>query len=197
MPPGTTVTDDVIRVTAHMLTGSVPLHNVFYYKCDFSAPQTDDDVMQAAALQVDTMFAHIVAKLSQYIYFIDIAGFNVTQDRPMVSRGWPTLTVGGDVASQVMANGVCGLILADTGYSRSRPKKFISGFTEANISGNSLASGTIVDLGDFMVDWLNDVVVSATNTLHTGTWSKKYAMWRPIVSCLVKSAIAYQRRRKP
>lgn len=197
MAPGTTNNLDVVRGTAVLDSGGTLIENVFYWKCDFSAAQTDNDVMTSMASAIDAAYANVDQYMSQYFEFIEIQGFNITQGRPMGVNGWPTCTIGGDVSSQVMANGLCGLVVADTGYSRSRPKKFISGFTEAHAAGNAWDSTIQTALGQFLLDWLVEVTISSGNRLVSGTWSSKYEVFRPILSAIVKAAVAYQRRRKP
>jgi len=197
MPPGTTVTGDVIKTAANMTEGGKVFSNIFFHKCLFEASQTDDTVVDAMAEFCEDFFSLMPPLQSTNLLYRDIAVYNVTQDRPMGTVDWPGLTAGEVTSTQVVPNGIAGLITADTGYSKSRPKKYLPGFTESNLEGNSIGSGLITALGTALGFWLADISLSSGNSLYSGTWSKTFATFRPLLSGIVRSYVAYQRRRKP
>lgn len=197
MTVGYTENADVIRATANCVQYSQTINNIYFYKCIFTDTQTDHDVMSALATQIDDIYAEINSRLSTQFSYMDIHFFNITQNRPMGTLDWPSMTSGSYASSEALPNGVTGLVLADTGYNRSRPKKYFSGFCEVDCTGNVLSATVTSQLLSLITQLLEAVEVSTGNTLTPGTWSKKYNTFRALVSAVVSSYVAYQRRRKP
>lgn len=197
MPVGTTDNLDVIRATARLLVqGSVLMENVFYYQLQSAASYPDSTVTAGISAKLVTMYGRIDDDMSEGADFYDILMFNVTQNRPMINGSWGALAEGFET-SEIAPNGVAALITANTGYSRSRPKKYFGGFTEANLYGNAWSGDILAHLGYVLTDWLAYIVVSGSDILVSGTWSEKYSSFRPLISAIVRSAVAYMRKRKP
>lgn len=197
MPVGTTDDQDVIRVTCRQLVqGSVLFENVFYYRLDSSSSYLDSTLVTSISSKLVNLYGRFDEDVSEGLDYYDILFFNITQDRPMINGSWGSLVEGGET-SEIAPNGVAALITGNTGYSRSRPKKYFGGLTEANLYGNVWSGDILTHLASAMADWLAYIVVSGQDRLTSGTWSEKYQVFRPLITAVVRSAVAYMRKRKP
>lgn len=196
MPVGICNDGDAIRIQAKAQLAGTEVDGIFYYICQFSADQSDADVMDALATQIDSMYGRVDQLMADDMVFSDIHFYNLTQERPLGTLDWPTMTAGAVTGSTPLPFGCAALVTADTGYKKSRPKKFLGGFTEQDVAANTWSETLTIAMANFAADWLNDVLVAVGNTLVPGTWSKIYEAFRPLVSTVIRDKVAYQRGRK-
>jgi len=187
--------DDVCRVTAEMnssLEGDVM--NVFWVK-QASSYAYDQDFMEDAALALDTAFDHVVPYMPDTFDFIQVSGYNLTQDIPLPTVSWPTQTSGEvDVAHPLPAP--CSLLaLMRTGQPRSVGRKYFAPFTEDNqvdATWTSAIPASCLNLLDVLLTpWS-----SGAGNAKIGVWSEKLLTWLPIIETVASNIVSYQRRRR-
>jgi hypothetical protein len=171
------------------------VQNVWYFQMTELGPEDDVDVEDALAAWLDNVYSNVVVDQAASFKYDRIDFYNVTQDRPMVSRDWPTLTAGTG-AGLADALQLAGQVNFRTGVKRSLGKKYIGGYTDASISGGGyLNPAPIANMEAFGADACANVGpgnsiwraghVKASNGAFV-TWVDAYAM----------AIVATQRRRK-
>lgn len=197
MPVGTCLNNDVFRVTARMMVqGTVLFENVFYWRLETDTSFSDVDVASFISTRVRALYTYVQSDLSEGCDFYDILIFNITQNRPIPGGTWSTMTEGGNT-SEIAPNGVAALIIANTGENRSRPKKYLGGLTEQNLFGNAWTGTLLTHLASLATLWQSFYDVGSGNGFNPGTWSEKYSAFRPLWGVIVRTAVAYMRKRKP
>jgi len=187
---------DVIRVTAvmnHDLEGTV--QNVWWIK-QLTSTCPDSTFMATMQARLTQSYGYIDEYMPDTLSFDEVRGFNVTQDVPLATVSWSGLTTGGvDVASPLPSVLSC-LAFGRTGQNRVILKKYFGPFTEDNQTDcewtSAILTGVANLMGSMLADWLSGPVGTAT----AGVYSKGQLTWFDIAETVVRSVIAYQRRRK-
>ena len=95
---GSIAVGDVIRLTARMLIDGVhDVVSVYHHKALSTNVGTDDDFMVGAALFLDTAHSLLNPGLTTRLTYVNIEGINVTANRLLPSKDWPTLIGGVEV----------------------------------------------------------------------------------------------------
>ena len=187
---------DIVRVTAKLDMSTDDIINVYHLKHAGSG-----DVTQAAFLAVvdnwlDTAYGIFDQYLSNAVDFVSIDCFNVTQDEPIGSVSWPTMTSGGDSTADAYAKQVAPLVRFPTATARSQGRKFLGGFTEAQIGGGGTLSATLQSaLASFGAQILAGFTASGEDFIP-GNWNQVLGRFAPWLSAVVNIVAATQRRRR-
>jgi len=191
-----TAVNDVISATARMQApGGQSVQNVWYFKCANGAPSDVNTMLDIAGF-LDAQYTLLYPELSNQFDFLDIIGYNITQNRPLPNVGWPTLTTGVSVLTP-LPPGLAGLGTVRTALPRTRGRKFFAGLTEQALDtdGNLTAAVALI---------LANVMGIYLQTLIGGTSG---STWVPVIYSAVNGALnalevtgetnpSYQRRRR-
>lgn len=192
----TVQSDDYVRATARMSFGlAASVQNVFAFKLIGSA-LGDTVAMQDLAEELDDWYTCINPQIVDNQTYVDIDGFNLTQDSPLPETSWPSKTVGGS-ASDPTPSGAAALVTFRTNFSRRRGRKFLGVMGEGNIGANGQWNTTLMtNLATFGAQLLDPFVgqVSGETWLPV-IWSVLKAGMLP-TEAVVSAIPAYQRRRR-
>jgi hypothetical protein len=188
--------NDILKVTARMnSTAGGAVENVFTFKWTGLFSADDSAVMDHVADYLETFYSHLVSHQTNTLTYQDIEAFNHTQDRPVASHNWPTLTAGSSSGGyQPLA--VSALTFFRTGLSRILGRKFWGGLINSALNSAVLDSGLITDLALLVIDVLtpNGSLIDG-GTLTSGVLDKG-GVFREFTDGTVSTIPAYQRRRK-
>lgn len=192
----TVAVGDILRVTAAMTVSGNDLQNVYHFKAAGTGTSTDEDVVDAVALELDTAYTYIEDALSSGVIFETIDVYNVTQMDIVGSVDWPTLTVGGGGIAESTAFQLAAVVRFLTATAKSQGRKFIGLLIKDNI-GDAGRMDALLEtvLGLFaatlLTGWLSDDLVFAP-----GNWNPtlvRFAYW---TEAIVNEYLGTQRRRK-
>lgn len=186
---------DVLRVTANMTLGrGQDCENVYYFRQEGLGAATDTQAIADVGQFLDDLYGFFVGDLGSGVTFVDIAYFNVTQQRPMVSGLWPTQTVGGSGAQGLPA-GAAALVGLPTGVLRIRGRKYFGGFTEAGNDGDVLSSGVQGHLVSAAATLLGSFLGASLHAYLPGVVASNGDFWA-FSEAVISGLWAYQRRRR-
>lgn len=190
------VQNDVFRVTTRLnVVDAGDFCNVWYWRKTDIAPQSDASVMTDLSEILDEMYTTIQSHISDQATFEDINVFNVTQDRPLGTTTWPSLTFGG-MSGDLLPAQTAAFVRGLSGYSRNWARKFLGPFAEnQNSSVGKVSTGLHSALVVFAYTWLNWIYTSA------GTWEPvvyhvKIHDYRKIIETALTFIWATIRRRR-
>lgn len=189
--------NDKITVTAHLQTGvGNTINNVFTFRYEGIGTQADEASMQDLALKLEDFYSALNSHIVDNVAYVDISGFNVTQDRPMPTVNWPTLTAGGST-SDPLPDGVSGLMLLRTGIKRVLGRKFIGGLAEGDNTAGVWESTLVAALAAAGAELIGSFLGGQTGALWLpGVIDKLGAFWS-FIETFASNNPAYQRRRRP
>ena len=196
----TVATNDVIKITAVLLGPDLQeFNNVFHYQYREGTGVDDATYMAALAQKLDAMYTIINDRVADDVAYDQIRFYNVTQDYPMGTVGWPTLTNGIDLA-EPLPSGNAALVTAYTAVKRTYGRKFLPGWTEAMSEGDTWTAAAFADLQAFAGEWFLSVAHPGGGNSYAGVWKVPLvdpAYFVDFVSMNAREIVAYQRRRKP
>lgn len=189
--------NDVLRVAArfkHPTFGD--LVNVYHFRMTGVAGVDDSEAISDVATLVDDMHGEMVAYTHSTYAAYDINVFNVTQDRPLGSVAWPTVS-GGAAGGEVMPSQVAAYVQGNTGFSRSWARKFLGGMAETyNVNGR-VGSTLLTALTSYAAKWIAAVPPSTPyTTWEAVVYSSKVAQWRKITEAVIRDVWSTIRRRR-
>lgn len=187
---------DIIRVTARMQFNlSDEMQNVFYIECQGGTSKDDTDVTAELADWIDDAYSVVAPAMANNITFSQIDFYEVTQDRPLISELWPTVTVGGN-AGDALPTQMAAQVNFTTGIKRALGKKYIAGMVESNSEdGGTLTSSLITLLGGWAGFVLTHPILVDMELAagHVSSVDNNFVEW---LNYQVKPLYATQRRRK-
>lgn len=189
--------NDILRVAARL---NVPVVgdfvNVFHYRqTDIGLP-SEATVLADFAEIMEALYSTVVAGISAEAEFVDINVFNITQDRPMGSIAWPTLTAGGAAGDMLPAQAAA-FVRATTGFSRNWAKKFIGPCSEGSSTPQGFVAAALVALLEaFAAEWITTATPTPTNTYESVVYHRSADTWRVLTSGIVTNVWATIRRRR-
>lgn len=186
-----------LRITAVMNhSDQAIVENVFHVLCTTTPTGDDTDVMTDMAAWLDNAYDEIDSLMSNQLNFVEVRGFDVSADAPLPVVAWPALVTGGSATDRT-AFGVAALIVFRTLKARVLGRKFIPALTEAVTEGNDITNTFITAL----VSWAIVIFAGPGGSESGGTYEyriyDKLNIARPITDFVVRSKVAYQRRRAP
>jgi len=153
--------NDVIRVTARMNhAGISAVQNQYHFQYRGVSPAGDAVVEAAVAGRLDAAYTFLIPYQETNFVYSDIQVWNVTQDRPMVTQSWPTLTLGTGNGAMLPLQ-VALLVLFRTPVARSQGRKYLPPSILATSIGGGLFSQAYIDAA---FDWADELVASVPAT---------------------------------
>lgn len=189
-------TNDRIRATAVLLGPAGEMQNVYYFRFQGVVPAGDLLVMADLADFLDNAYSILNASVSSDYTYTEIRGFNVTQNTPMPTVAWPSLTAGGGGASSIPA-AVSLLIIFRTGISRVFGRKYIGGMHEGNVDGDGFWVSGLVTVGTtFAAEFLSTFIGTTTLATYLPGIITTTNTFLGFIASVVTGNPAYQRRRR-
>jgi len=187
---------DILRIAARLnYVGIGDFVNVYHYRLTTAGFVTDAMVVDDLAEIMDALYATISPSISDYANFVDVNIFNVTQDRPLGSTAWPTMT-SGEASGDVLPSQVAAFVRATTGYSRNWARKFLGPFLEAsNTSDGRVYSTLLGRLASFLAEWLVTTADTYGDYLPV-VYHSKTSTWKVLIDGVVRNVWATVRRRR-
>lgn len=187
---------DVIKVTAVMSGPSGAIMNVYHFHCTTIIDGDDTTVMEDLAQKLDDAYSNIADYLTGHTIFVEVRGFNVTQNAPMPTVTWPTQTVGGSAAADNPAQ-ISFMALFRTGVSRVLGRKFFGGVHGSQIDDNGFWKSTLMTaVGQFVSELLGAFTGTLLNQYVCGVIGKNTGFFYPFLEGLAQAIPAVQRRRR-
>jgi len=186
---------DVIRLTAvmdHDYEGTV--QNVWHVLQSVDTA-TQEDFMDDVADRMNAAYNNLDNFMPDSLSFQEIRGYNITQDEPLPTVNWPTLTVGQVDAAEPLPSVMSALGLMRTGTPKVLGKKYFGPFTDANINNTEWTSGITSAVLQALIS-MTTAWSSGGGQAEAGVWSEKLETWIPVIERVARSVAAYQRRRK-
>jgi len=118
---------DIIRCTASMDANGILVQSVWHVICLGISTSSDSDIHAEIAARIDSCYATIVHLQKTTFDFNSITTWNVTQDRPMLVGGWPSVGSGTSSGEQ-MPPETCMYMKFATGTARSQGRKKLGPF---------------------------------------------------------------------
>lgn len=188
--------NDLLRVTAVLTTtDGTTSENVYVYKALGITDSDDFAVMADLALVLDTAYTEIVGLYANEVTFVEVRGHNITQDTPLPTVPWPTLTSGTSVSPNY-APGVAALVLFHTAATKVLGRKFIGPLTNAGLTDALIASATLVDLASYAAVLIVPYTSPDTSNSYSFGILDKSNIFRFITDVVSTAIPAYQRRRR-
>lgn len=191
---------DVMRATATMDANGILVQSVWHVIALGITASSDSDVHNEIAARIDSCYATLTALLKTTYDFQTITTWNVTQDRPMLVGGWPSLTSGLSTADQMTPQD-CIYCKFSTGTARSQGRKKLGPFVTTARSASGIPEGVaLAAVAAFgaaaLVPW-----VFAGGILAFGAWRDDTKPGGPLFSVfsghIVGSYFRSQRSRYP
>lgn len=195
---------EVIRVSARQeMAGDQDHVSVFHYLCDFAAPQTEGDVMDAIAEDIDTAFSTLNAiittgqdPLDMKFDVVEFVGGLLKITRNIGLIIWPDVLYNPTGAGDKLPPGVAALVKFLTGIGKVYGRKFIGGLIETAQDGGNLTSAALTALGLFGGAILSDPAIDVNNWFEPGVMSTREQDFVIFSEVDASGNIAYQRRRR-
>jgi hypothetical protein len=189
--------NDILRITAVMSFGAgVSVQNVYRVKVTGFPTGSESDVMTDMAAWLDDAYGELEPFISSVLSFEEVRGFNETRDEPLPTTAWPVLTQGG-VSVDYLPTANAMLVLFRTGLAKVIGRKFIAGLVEDRVTAGELTSTMISALAAYALT----VMAGPNGVASGGTFEyaiiDKLGIARAPVEFVVRTAVAFQRRRKP
>lgn len=188
---------DVIRITARMKWNAViDVQNTFHAQLGSGAGMSNGTAKADLAEWVDDIYTEIVGALPSTLSFEDIDFYNITDDEPMGTESWPTLTYGTG-SSEVSATGVAYVITAFTNVVRIHGRKFFGPAIEAAVEGGVFDATTMAYLASVILVWILPFSGgTSSDTWTPGVYSRLTTLFHEFRDAVVRNIPGYQRRRK-
>jgi hypothetical protein len=193
---------DVVRATLEMHDADNNLiENVFYFQNSGPGTCLKTGLPDTVGLRIETIMGYLVPQLSADLHFDNISYYNMTTKQPLGEHAPLGLDQGDNITYEMLPSGVGALITADTGWSRSRPKKFLAGIHENHVDGNVITSSALLTcLANAAALWITSFYDTFNDTTWLpGTWHRittEIGEFRAMIAAVVNDLVAYQRRRK-
>ncbi len=187
---------DTVRVTAKMLLGSEEVANVYHVNHKGSVAVDADQFHDDVTSWLQAAYDGIEDSVSDQLIDDVIDTYNMSQDVPILSTGWPGSFQGND-AGQAEPYQIAALITFPTAVKRSLGKKYLPGLSETGVLDAGVLSSTIItDLAAFAVDLLAGFLVLG-ETFEAGNYrplTDTFIQWG---WAIIEGLVSTQRRRKP
>lgn len=189
---------DVIKVTARMRwADAVDVQNVFTAVLASGTYVTDDEAKDDLAEWVDDMYAIVDDVLPTNLVFDDLDFFNLTQDEPLGTLSWPTMTTGQAGTNEIAASGVAAVLTAFTSIVRVHGRKYFGPIAETFIDGGYLNSTVIAGMASVIALWITPFTGGTSGeTWAPGVWRRLTSGFAAFRDGVVRNVPGYQRRRK-
>ena len=154
---------DILRVTAKMNFETFgAIQNVFYVQHDGTLPVAEFDFMEAAAAWLDAAWTEPILLFVDELKFDEVAGYNLTQDDPLLPEPWPVLIEGG-TAGESVALQVALLVSFQTTVKNSQGRKYLGGIDKIQYEGGGIWTANVEPL---IHDWADIIIAGFTVDLE-------------------------------
>lgn len=189
---------DILRVAARTsVQGFGDNVNVFHLRWDALTTATDEDAMDWCAERLEEAYKAIQPEIPNEVNFVDFNVFNVTQDRPLGSVPWPTLTSGGS-STETLPHQVAAFVRFPTGISRNWARKFIGPLSvDSSTSTGLIEPATLAMLGAFAAELIASTLSGGPEALTYVVNHINQSTWVPVVEAVVSNIWATVRTRRP
>jgi len=194
---------DILRVTTHMNgINSQDIQNVYHFQAAFETEQSDQDVANSVGGYLAAAWDHVYTRMSNEVStsHFDIVGLELIDHKWTVTRVigsyvW-TLAHAFSDAGGAVTDGDAVLLRFPTSLPKVTGKKYLYGLGNASVTESQIESSPLADFVLMAISLITNAVVSGDNHLIPGLASTKWEVFVPLVSGVIDSIIAYQRRRK-
>lgn len=191
------------RVTARMQDNyGNDIMGVYYWQTGGTGTSSDSAFLAAIETELTAMYTAIQGGISNQVNPVDISVDEVdyvsgkwTVTRHVGTIPW-TAWGGGTGSSDMLPQACSGLVTATTATTKVYGRKYVGPLIEGGQAEGQITSTILTALAAFGVEWLSDFTFGGTLTAFATVASKKTGTARELLSSIVSSVIAYQRRRK-
>jgi len=177
--------------------------NVFHYKADYQAPQTDELTMDTIAEDIDTAFSTLNAWIrvtqAPVDMKFDVVEFTGGLWRIVRNLGlmiWPDVLYNPTPNDPALPPGVAALVKFLTPIGKVYGRKFIGGLIDTAQGAGVVSSSCLTALSNFGGAIMSDPAIDVNNWLEPGVISTREEEFVPFTEHDVSDNIAYQRRRR-
>jgi len=187
---------DIVRATAVMDFEGEAVENVYHFLVGVAGSGDDLDIMDDIALHLDDAYDELAPGLSTSLIFVEIRGFNETQDAPMPTVLWPSQVAGAE-GSDPLPLGAAMLAVFRTAASRVIGRKFLGVWTESGNANGEFNAATLLLGAAYVAELLANVATPASGGAINYVIKKAGSLLFEIITeATVGSEYAYQRRRR-
>lgn len=195
---------DILKVVVSLILDDGTIaQNVFHYLAELVAQQTNADILDALETQMESLYATIDDQIADSVTMdtmeVDTVAWDAGEGEFLTVQniGERTPTVTFAALGEALPNQMAATMGAYTTYPKVRGRKAFPSFNEASADIGELDTQALVDLGLCLAEYLEDITVSAQNTLSPGVASVSTAAFRAFGSGWINSTLGTIRRRKP
>jgi hypothetical protein len=177
--------------------GTTDVQNTFTAALASGSYVDNDDAKDDLAEWVDDIYATIIAALPTSLTFEDLDFYNLTQDSPMGTLAWPTMTAGGASTDEIAATGVAYVITAFTSIVRVHGRKYFGPIVEPALDVGVINPASMAYLASCITTWITPFVGGTSGeTWAPGVWRRLTSGFAVFRDAVVRNIPGYQRRRK-
>ena len=200
-----TVADNtVIRAVFELLFPDYRVaQNVFWFLADFTSPQSDAAVEAAIESYVDDVITEVDDDIKSTCTvspgdvneMVWNAGEGIWEVDRFIGQIEPSITFA--ETTEMLPHAVCPVLVANTARPKTRGRKSIPGFCEADNDMGDVSAGALAHLATALAQYLADETISSGNDLLVGVASTVTGTFWEFTDGHVDSLFGSQRRRKP
>lgn len=189
---------DVIKVTARMRWAeAVDVQNVFTAVLGSGTSISNDDAKDDLAEWVDDMYVIAGAIMPTSLVFVDLDFYNLTEDEPLGTLSWPTMTTGTGASNEIAASGVAAVLTAFSSIVRVHGRKYFGPICEAFVDAGFLNSAVMTGMASVIALWITPFTGGTSGeTWAPGVWRRAISGFAAFRDGVVRNVPGYQRRRK-
>jgi hypothetical protein len=177
--------------------GAVDVQNVFTASMSSGVGMPNEDAMDDLAAWVDDLYDVVDDIMPTQLVFVDIDFYNLTNDTPMGTLAWPTMTTGQAASNEIAASGVAAVITAFTSIVRVHGRKFFGPIVETLIDEGYLGTTVMTGMATVITKWITPFVGGTSGETWTpGVWRRATSGFAAFRDAVVRNIPGYQRRRK-
>jgi hypothetical protein len=171
--------------------------NVYHWRIALMSTSTDENINDAILERMEDLYSPFLGFMSDSLNFSDINIFNVTQDMPIGSFPWPTISSGTGGSGESLPPQVAYFIRGLSGFSRNWAKKFIGPFLETASAGSGVVQAAVMTAGGtFATNWLASLMATGGARLESVVYHASAGLWRELVEAVSTNIWATFRTRR-
>lgn len=195
---------DVIRISARQEMQQSQDHvSVFHYLAVLADDQTDEDMMDLIAEEIDLAFSTIQGFITTGQEVLDMK-FDIVEFQSGVEKiirnvglmVWPDGVYEPAGTGEVLPPGVCALVKFLTSIGKVYGRKFLGGLIETAQNAGWLESNVMTAMANFGAVIMSRPEHDVNNGYDAGVMSIRQAAFVPFAEYDVSNNVAYQRRRR-
>jgi len=198
------VDQDILRVSLNFELGDgTQYQNIFHYIRDGTDPYSDVAHVQAIELEMETLYATIVAQVKndtvEQLCFVDRIEFNEITDQWEVVENigtfTPTFTPTGD--GETIPYQASPYVVFKTGRPKTVGKKYLFPFIESQQADTILEAAAVTAMVAYGTVVLTGIALGGDVTLTAGVPRTGVGSWFNFEVAVVNDVIGSQKRRRP